>query len=122
VNLLRKVCAANECFFVNRPWQLLTVGERLGFIGFIIQSLLQVDIFDATKPEEIFVSSIVDNHPDHRVLAELARELARAHRDRVPALCEMPTRRAIPRCIRQERETSGISGGRCISGSTAARS
>ena len=34
----------------------------------------------------------------------------------------MPTRRAIPRCIRQRKETNGISGRRVISGSTAAAS
>jgi IS5 family transposase len=34
----------------------------------------------------------------------------------------MPTRRAIPRCIRRRKETSGTSGSRGISGSTAAAS
>jgi len=48
------------------------------------------DIFDAMNPEEIFVSSLVDNHPDHRVLAELGRELAQACRDRVTVLYEYP--------------------------------
>jgi LmbE family N-acetylglucosaminyl deacetylase len=48
------------------------------------------DIFDAMNPEEIFVSSIIDNHPDHRVLAELGRELAQARRDRFPVLYEYP--------------------------------
>jgi LmbE family N-acetylglucosaminyl deacetylase len=48
------------------------------------------DIFDTMKPEEIFVSSVVDNHPDHRVLAELGRELAQARRDQVPVLYEYP--------------------------------
>jgi LmbE family N-acetylglucosaminyl deacetylase len=48
------------------------------------------DIFDAMNPEEIFVSSIIDNHPDHRVLAALGRELAQARRDRFPVLYEYP--------------------------------
>jgi LmbE family N-acetylglucosaminyl deacetylase len=48
------------------------------------------DILDAMNPEEIFVSSIIDNHPDHRVLAELGRELAQARRDRFPVLYEYP--------------------------------
>ena len=48
------------------------------------------DIFDMMNPEEIFVSSIIDNHPDHRVLAELARELAQTRRDRFPLLYEYP--------------------------------
>jgi LmbE family N-acetylglucosaminyl deacetylase len=48
------------------------------------------DIFDAMNPEEIFVSSIIDNHPDHRVLAELGRELMHARRDRFPLLYEYP--------------------------------
>jgi LmbE family N-acetylglucosaminyl deacetylase len=48
------------------------------------------DIFDATQPEEIFVSSIIDSHPDHRVLAELGRELANARRGRSLVLYEYP--------------------------------
>ena len=48
------------------------------------------DLFDAMNPDEIFVSSVIDNHPDHRVLAELARELAQARRDRIPMLYEYP--------------------------------
>jgi LmbE family N-acetylglucosaminyl deacetylase len=47
-------------------------------------------LFDAMNPEEIFVSSLIDNHPDHRVLAELARELAQARRDRIPVVYEYP--------------------------------
>jgi LmbE family N-acetylglucosaminyl deacetylase len=35
-----------------------------------------LDLLETINPEELFVSSIIDNHPDHRVLAELARELA----------------------------------------------
>jgi LmbE family N-acetylglucosaminyl deacetylase len=48
------------------------------------------DLFDAMNPEEIFVSSLIDNHPDHRVLAELARELAQTRRDRIPVVYEYP--------------------------------
>ena len=48
------------------------------------------DILDAMNPEEILVSSIIDNHPDHRVLAELGRELAQARHDRFPVLYEYP--------------------------------
>ena len=48
------------------------------------------DLFDAMNPEEIFVSSLIDNHPDHRVLAELARELAQVRRGRIPVLYEYP--------------------------------
>ena len=48
------------------------------------------DIIDQIKPEEIFVPSIIDAHPDHRVLAELGRELAQAGRDRFPRLFEYP--------------------------------
>jgi LmbE family N-acetylglucosaminyl deacetylase len=47
-------------------------------------------IFDMVNPEEILVSSVIDNHPDHRVLAELARELAQTRRGRVPTLYEYP--------------------------------
>jgi LmbE family N-acetylglucosaminyl deacetylase len=49
-------------------------------------------IFDMVNPEEILVSSAIDNHPDHRVLAELARELAQTcrGRDRVLTLYEYP--------------------------------
>jgi LmbE family N-acetylglucosaminyl deacetylase len=47
-------------------------------------------IFDMVDPEEILVSSIIDNHPDHRVLAELARELTQTRRDRVLTLYEYP--------------------------------
>jgi len=49
-----------------------------------------VDILDTMNPEEIFVSSIIDRHPDHRVLAELGRELVQARRDRFPVLYEYP--------------------------------
>jgi LmbE family N-acetylglucosaminyl deacetylase len=49
-----------------------------------------IEILDAMNPEEIFVSSIIDTHPDHRVLAELGRELLQARRDRFPVLYEYP--------------------------------
>jgi LmbE family N-acetylglucosaminyl deacetylase len=48
------------------------------------------DIVDMTRPEEIFVTSLIDNHPDHRVLAELARELTQTRGDRAPMLYEYP--------------------------------
>lgn len=48
------------------------------------------DILDKLEPEEIFVSSVIDNHPDHRVLAEIARELAQSRRGRNPVLYEYP--------------------------------
>jgi LmbE family N-acetylglucosaminyl deacetylase len=48
------------------------------------------DIIDQMKPDEIFVPSIIDAHSDHRVLAELGRELAQAGRDRFPRLFEYP--------------------------------
>lgn len=48
------------------------------------------DILDTLNPEEIFVSSILDSHPDHRVLAELGRELAQVRRDRATVLYEYP--------------------------------
>jgi len=48
------------------------------------------DLLETIDPEEVFVSSIIDNHPDHRVLAELARELVRTRPDRLRALYEYP--------------------------------
>jgi LmbE family N-acetylglucosaminyl deacetylase len=47
------------------------------------------EILERMDPEEVFVSSIVDAHPDHRVLAALARELVRV-RHRFPVLYEYP--------------------------------
>jgi LmbE family N-acetylglucosaminyl deacetylase len=58
------------------------------------------DIIDTMKPEEIFVSSVIDNHPDHRVLGQLGRELAQARRDRVPKLYEYPIWFWDPRILR----------------------
>jgi LmbE family N-acetylglucosaminyl deacetylase len=43
-------------------------------------------LFEMIRPEEILVTSAIDNHPDHRVLAELARELVQTRRDRVPVV------------------------------------
>ena len=47
------------------------------------------NILSKMNLEEIFVPSIIDTHPDHRILAEVGRELAKAHRDR-PLLYEYP--------------------------------
>ena len=47
-------------------------------------------IVDMVNPDEIFVSSIIDSHPDHRVLAEVGRELARGSRNRSLMLYEYP--------------------------------
>jgi LmbE family N-acetylglucosaminyl deacetylase len=49
-----------------------------------------IDLLETINPEEVFVSSIIDNHPDHRVLAELARELAQVQPDRPCGLYEYP--------------------------------
>jgi LmbE family N-acetylglucosaminyl deacetylase len=49
-----------------------------------------IDLFETINPEEVFVSSIIDNHPDHRVLAELARELVQMRPDRPCGLYEYP--------------------------------
>jgi LmbE family N-acetylglucosaminyl deacetylase len=59
-----------------------------------------VDMLDKTGPEEIFVPSIIDTHPDHRVLAELGRELVQARRDRFPLLYEYPIWFWDPRILR----------------------
>src|SRR5215472_14528047 len=48
------------------------------------------DIFEKMSPEEIFVSSVIDNHPDHRVLAEIGRELAQLRGGHNPVLYEYP--------------------------------
>jgi len=49
-----------------------------------------LDLLETINPEEVFVSSIIDNHPDHRVLAELARELGQLRPDRPSRLYEYP--------------------------------
>jgi LmbE family N-acetylglucosaminyl deacetylase len=59
-----------------------------------------VDIFDKMNPEEIFAPSIIDSHPDHRVLAELGRELVQVRRDRLPRLYEYPIWFWNPRILR----------------------
>jgi len=59
-----------------------------------------VDILGKMNPEEIFVPSIIDAHPDHRVLAEVGRELAQARRDRFPLLYEYPIWFWDPRILR----------------------
>ena len=59
-----------------------------------------VDIFDKMNPKEIFAPSIIDTHPDHRVLAQLGRELARARHDRFPRLYEYPIWFWDPRILR----------------------
>jgi LmbE family N-acetylglucosaminyl deacetylase len=48
------------------------------------------DILESIDPDEILVSSVIDAHPDHQVLAELARQLAQPRRDRHPVLYEYP--------------------------------
>jgi LmbE family N-acetylglucosaminyl deacetylase len=74
-------------------------GENIAFLRFEDGRLAEhrqplseriFEIFHSVNPEEIFVSSVIDNHPDHRVLAELARELAQARRGHVPLLYEYP--------------------------------
>jgi len=37
------------------------------------------DVLDMMNPEGIFVSSIINAHPDHRVFTELRPELAQAN-------------------------------------------
>ena len=59
-----------------------------------------VDSLDAINPEEVFVPSIIDTHPDHRVLAELGRELVQVQRDRHPLLYEYPIWFWDPRVLR----------------------
>jgi LmbE family N-acetylglucosaminyl deacetylase len=49
-----------------------------------------LDLLETINPEEVFVSSIIDNHPDHRVLAELARELAQVRPGHPCGLYEYP--------------------------------
>jgi LmbE family N-acetylglucosaminyl deacetylase len=49
-----------------------------------------LDLLETINPEEVFVSSITDNHPDHRALAELTRELAEVRAGRPSRLYEYP--------------------------------
>ena len=48
------------------------------------------DILEEIDPDEILVPSVIDAHPDHRVLAEVARQLAQPRRDCHPVLYEYP--------------------------------
>jgi LmbE family N-acetylglucosaminyl deacetylase len=93
VNEIREEEARRACAILGLPC------ENITFLRFEVRRLADhrgllrdrlFDIFHTMNPEEIFVSSIIDNHPDHRVLAELGRELAQARRDRVPVLYEYP--------------------------------
>jgi LmbE family N-acetylglucosaminyl deacetylase len=45
---------------------------------------------DDFKPDEMFVSSMIDSHPDHRALAKVARELAQARAQRLQGFYEYP--------------------------------
>lgn len=74
-------------------------GENIAFLRFEDGRLVDhrrslrdrlAAIVEEIDPDEIFVSSIIDTHPDHRVLAELARELAQVLSDRPRALYEYP--------------------------------
>jgi LmbE family N-acetylglucosaminyl deacetylase len=69
-------------------------GENIAFLRFEDGRLVDhrprlrdrlAAIVNEIDPDEIFVSSILDSHPDHRVLAEVARELTQvlSHRPRV---------------------------------------
>lgn len=93
LNEIREHEARRACAILGLPC------ENVAFLRFEDRRLAEhrgllrdrlFDILDTVNPEEIFVSSIIDNHPDHRVLAELGRELARARRDRFPVLYEYP--------------------------------
>lgn len=93
LNEIREHEARRACAILGLPC------ENLAFLRFedcrlaehrrVLRDRL-FDIRDAVNPEEIFVSSIIDNHPDHRILAELGRELMQARRDRFPVLYEYP--------------------------------
>jgi LmbE family N-acetylglucosaminyl deacetylase len=58
------------------------------------------DILNETNPEEIFIPSIIDTHPDHRILAEVGRELAQTRCDRLPLIYEYPIWFWDPRILR----------------------
>ena len=93
VNEIREEEARRACAILGLPCENITFLRfedcRLADHRGLLRDRL-FDILDTMNPEEIFVSSIIDNHPDHRVLAELGRELAQARRDRVPVLYEYP--------------------------------
>jgi LmbE family N-acetylglucosaminyl deacetylase len=59
-----------------------------------------VNIFDKMDPEEIFAPSIIDSHPDHRVLAGIGRELVQMRRNRLSRLYEYPIWFWNPRILR----------------------
>jgi LmbE family N-acetylglucosaminyl deacetylase len=93
VNEIREEEARRACAILGLPCENITFLRfedcRLADHRGLLRARL-FDILDTMNPEEIFVSSIIDNHPDHRVLAELGRELAQARRDRFPVLYEYP--------------------------------
>jgi LmbE family N-acetylglucosaminyl deacetylase len=93
LNEIREDEARRACAILGLPCENITFLRledcRLADHRGLLRDRL-FDIFDTMNPEEIFVSSIIDNHPDHRVLAELGRELAQARRDRFPVLYEYP--------------------------------
>jgi LmbE family N-acetylglucosaminyl deacetylase len=93
VNEIREEEARRACAILGLPCENITFLRfedcRLADHRGLLRDRL-FDILDTMNPEEIFVSSIIDNHPDHRVLAELGRELAQARRDRFPVLYEYP--------------------------------
>jgi LmbE family N-acetylglucosaminyl deacetylase len=55
----------------------------------ILRDLL-MPIFQAVNPDEVFVSSRIDAHPDHRALANAARELICCRGPNLPDLYEYP--------------------------------
>ena len=106
LNEIREQEARRACTILGLPCENITFLRfedcRLADHRGLLRDRL-FDIFDTMNPEEIFVSSIIDNHPDHRVLAELGRELAQARRDRFPVLYEYPIWFWDPRILRVAR-------------------
>jgi LmbE family N-acetylglucosaminyl deacetylase len=92
-NEIREEEARKACAILGLPCENITFlrfeDRRLADHRRLLRNRL-FDILDTMNPDEIFVSSIIDTHPDHQVLAELGRELAQAHRDRFPVLYEYP--------------------------------
>lgn len=90
---IREEEARQACAILGLPCENITFlrfeDRRLAEHRGVLRDRL-VDVINMMKPEEIFVSSVIDNHPDHRVLGELGRELAQTRRDRVPVLYEYP--------------------------------
>jgi LmbE family N-acetylglucosaminyl deacetylase len=93
LNEIREEEARRACAILGLPCESIAFlrfeDRRLADHRGLLRDRL-FDILDTMKPEEIFVSSIIDNHPDHRVLAELGRELAQVRRDHFPVLYEYP--------------------------------